>query len=35
MKSLKLPTRQAAINARYKINELLENNTLTVLFSIT
>ena len=33
--SLKPPTRQAAITARHKINELLENNTLTVLFSIT
>ena len=35
MRSLKPPTRQAAINARHKINELLENNALTVLFSIT
>ena len=35
VRSLKPPTRQAAINARHKINELLENNALTVLFSIT
>ena len=34
VRSLKPPTRQAAINARHKINELLENNALTVLFSI-
>ena len=33
--SLKPPTRQAAINVRHKINKLLENNALTVLFSIT
>ena len=35
VRSLKPPTRQAAINARHKINEPLENNALTVLFSIT
>ena len=35
VRSLKPPTRQAAINARHKINELLENNALTVLFNIT
>ena len=34
VRSLKPPTRQAAINARYNINELLANNALTVLFSI-
>ena len=33
--SLRSPNRQAAINARHKINELLENNALTALFSIT
>ena len=35
VRSLKPPTRQVAISARHKINELLENNALTVLFSIT
>ena len=35
VRSLKPPTRQATVNARHKINELLENNALTVLFSIT
>ena len=35
VRSLKLSNRQAVINARHKINELLENNALTVLFSIT
>ena len=35
VRSLRLPTRQAAINARHKINELWENNALTVLFTIT
>ena len=35
VRSLKHCTRQAAINARHKINELLENNALIVLFSVT
>ena len=32
VKPLKPPTRQATINARHKINKLLESNALTVLF---
>ena len=34
VKSVKPPTRQAAITARQKINKFLENNILTVLFTI-
>ena len=34
VKSMKLPTWQAVITARQKINKFLENNALTVLFTI-
>ena len=34
VKSVQPPTRQAAITARQKINKFLENNALTVLFTI-
>ena len=34
VKSVKPPTRQAAITVRQKINKFLENNALTVLFTI-
>ena len=34
VKSVKPPTQQAAITARQKINEFLENNVLTVLCTI-
>ena len=34
VKSVKPPTRRAAITARQKINKFLKNNDLTVLFTI-
>ena len=34
VKSVRPSTRQVAINARHKINKLLENSALTLLFSV-